>query len=170
MCRARSGEFSRTSCCAGTADRALSSLGVKRLSTLSLVLALAVAACTGSDSGSTEPGAADACLAEAPDCEDTTSSDLPPLEPERGVSVVEANAQPIDGAFELRGFFFADDAGARMCETLAESFPPQCGGASIPIGDFEVDLPLSLEAGVSWTDQVVFLEGQIIGGVFQPLR
>ena len=170
MCRARSGELCRTSCCAGTVDRALSSLGVKRLSMLSLIFVLAVTACTGSDSGSTEPDAADACLAGAPDCEDTTSSDLPPLEPERGVSVVDANAQSIDGAFELRGFFIADDAGARMCETLAESVPPQCGGASIPLGDFEVDLPLSSEAGVSWTDQVVYLEGQVIGGVFQPLR
>jgi hypothetical protein len=143
---------------------------VKRLTLFSLILALAVAACTGSDSGSTEPGVADTCLAGAPDCEDTVSSDLPATVPERGVSVADATAQPIDGAFELRGFFFVDDAGARMCETLLESFPPQCGGASIAVGDFEVDLPLSSEAGVSWTDSVVFLEGQIVGGVFQPLR
>ena len=36
--------------------------------------------------------------------------------------------------------------------------------------DFEVDLPLSSESGVSWTDQIVYLEGEIVGGVFQPLR
>ena len=135
-----------------------------------LILALAGAACTDSDSSSTEPGAVDTCLAGAPDCDDTASSDLPAIEPERGVSVPDATSQPIDGAFELRGFFIADGTGARMCETLLESFPPQCGGASIPVGDFEVDLPLSSDGGVSWTDQVVFLEGQIIGGVFQPLR
>ena len=143
---------------------------MKRLTPFIPILVLAVAACTGSDSASTEPDAADTCLAGAPDCDDTVSSDLPATEPERGVSVAEATAQPIDGAFELRGFFFVDDAGARMCETLAESFPPQCGGASIPVGDFEVALPLSSEAGISWTDSVVFLEGQIVGGVFQPLR
>ena len=62
------------------------------------------------------------------------------------------------------------NAGARMCETLLESFPPQCGGASIPVGDFDVDLPLSSEAGVTWTDQIAYLEGEIVGGVFQPLR
>ena len=119
-----------------------------------ILLALAVAACTGVDSGSTEPDAADTCLAEAPDCDDNFPSDLPATEPERGVSVTDATAGPIDGAFELRGFFVADDAGARMCETLLESFPPQCGGASIPVGDFDVDLPLSSEAGVTWTDPI----------------
>lgn len=143
---------------------------MKRLSVLLLILSLIASACTGSEPVSTEPGAADACLAGAPDCEDTSSSDLPATEPERGVSVVDATEQPIDGAFELRGFFFADDSGARMCETLRESFPPQCGGAFIPVGDFDVDMSLSTEAGVSWTDEVVYLEGQIIGGVFQPLR
>ena len=143
---------------------------MKRPSTLLLAIALAVAACTSSEPVSTGPGADDACLVGAPDCEDTTSSDLPAIEPERGVSVAEASAQPIDGAFELRGFFFADGSGARMCETLLESFPPQCGGASIPVGDFEVELPLSSESGVSWTDQLVYLEGEIVGGVFQPLR
>lgn len=136
-----------------------------------MVVALTLPACTASEPVSTPAGGADdACLVEAPECEDTFSSDLPPVEPERGVSVADATAQPIDGAFELRGFFFADDAGARMCETLLESFPPQCGGASIPLGDFAVELPLSSEAGVSWTDQVVYLEGEIVGGVFQPLR
>lgn len=84
--------------------------------------------------------------------------------------MADATARAIDGAFEVRGFFFADDGGARMCETLLESFPPQCGGASLPVGDFDVDLPLTSEQGVSWTDQVVYLEGEIIEGVFQPLR
>lgn len=135
-----------------------------------LIVVLAIAACTSSEPVSTEGGVEDACLVGAPDCEDTASSDLPAVEPERGVPVADATAQPIDGAFELRGFFFVDDAGARMCEVLLESFPPQCGGASIPLGDFDVDLSLSSEAGVSWTDQVVYLEGEIIGGVFQPLR
>ncbi|MGD2061469.1 MAG: hypothetical protein PVF87_11420 [Acidimicrobiia bacterium] len=143
---------------------------MNRLLALVLILATAAAACTTSDSGPTDPDAADTCLAEAPDCEDTVAGDLPATEPERGVSVADATAQPIDGAFELRGFFFVDAAGARMCESLLESFPPQCGGASIPVGDFDVDLSLSSEAGVSWTDQAVYLEGEIIGGVFQPLR
>lgn len=131
---------------------------------------MATAACAESDSGSTDSVAAGACLATAPDCDDTASSDLPAEEPERGVSVADATGQSIDGAFELRGFFFADGSGARVCETLLESFPPQCGGASISVGDFDVDLPLSSEAGVSWTDEVVYLEGEVVGGVFQPLR
>lgn len=143
---------------------------MKRLAVGLVILGIAGAACTESDSSAPEPDVADACLAGAPDCEDTMASDLPAEQPERGVSVGDATAQPIDGAFELRGFLFADDGGARLCETLIESFPPQCGGASLPVGDFDVGVPLSSEAGVSWTDQVVYLEGEIIGGVFQPLR
>ncbi len=145
-------------------------LSVNRLAAFVLVFALAGAACADSDSESAVPAAADTCLIGAPDCEDTTSSDLPAGEPERGVSVADATANLIDGAFELCGFFFADDTGARLCETLLESSPAQCGGASLPVGDFELDAPLSSVAGVSWTDQVVYLEGEIIGGVFQPLR
>jgi hypothetical protein len=119
-----------------------------------------------------EPSAAAACLPDTPDCEDTVVSDpdLLPVEPRRGVSVADALSQDIDGAFEVRGFFFADAAGSRVCELLLESFPPQCGGASLPVGDFDVDLVLNSEAGVSWTDAVVSLEGEIIGGIFQPLR
>lgn len=143
---------------------------MKFLAVVLVILGIAATACAEADSSASEPDVADACLPGAPDCEDTVASDLPAEEPERGVSVGDATAQPIDGAFELRGYFVADDGGARLCETLIESFPPQCGGASLPVGDFDVGVRLSSEAGVSWTDQVVYLEGEIIGGVFQPLR
>ncbi len=144
---------------------------MKRAFLIFALASLVLGACTTADTDP-EPDAAGACLAEAPDCEDTVASetDLPAVEPERGVSVADAVTQGIDGPFEVRGFFFVDSAGARICELLLESFPPQCGGASLPVGDFDVDLALNSESGVSWTDQVVYLEGEIIGGIFQPLR
>lgn len=146
---------------------------MKRTALIFVLVSLVLGACTSESSDPNEgPTAAAACLIEEPECEDTVASDpdVPPVEPERGVSVADAVTQSIDGAFEVRGFFFADAAGARVCEFLLESFPPQCGGASLPVGDFDVDLALDSEAGVSWTDGVVYLEGEIIEGVFQPLR
>lgn len=134
-----------------------------------VVLAL-LPACSPTESA--EPSAADTCLAEAPDCEDTftPADDLPTNEPERGVPVADVVPGAIDGAFEVRGFFFADELGARVCETLLESFPPQCGGASLPVGDFQLEVPVTSQSGVTWSPDVVLLEGEVVGGIFQPLR
>jgi hypothetical protein len=146
---------------------------MKRTTLIIMLASALIGGCNAATSGpEDESTAAGTCLAEAPDCEDDVEggADLAPVEPERGVAVADAFDQNIDGAFELRGFFFVDETGARLCELLAESFPPQCGGASVPVGDFAVDLALNSESGVSWTDEVVYLEGELVGGVFQPLR
>jgi hypothetical protein len=53
---------------------------------------------------------------------------------------------------------------------LAESFPPQCGGASIPLADTSAIDPDSINTnqGISWTDDEVFILGEIVDGVFVP--
>ncbi len=54
----------------------------------------------------------------------------------------------------------------RLCEALAESFPPQCGGASVPVSGHvgTSSIPLVSEQGVTWTDQPVTFLGEIIDG------
>lgn len=56
----------------------------------------------------------------------------------------------------VRGFVFWDDSGARVCELLLESFPPQCGGEQLSLTD---PTPLALELeesqGIRWTNQPV---------------
>ena len=51
---------------------------------------------------------------------------------------------------------------------LAESYPPQCGGASIPVTNYEevVNVPLNSNQNVTWTDDRVTFFGEIIDGVF----
>ncbi|HSK16262.1 MAG TPA: hypothetical protein VK915_08835 [Gaiellaceae bacterium] len=61
---------------------------------------------------------------------------------------------------------FLDDE-MRICEALAESFPPQCGGGSVLVEGIEPALvPWMVEVeGVWWTDRPVELEGVLADGV-----
>ncbi len=60
-----------------------------------------------------------------------------------------------------------DGTGMRMCEALAESFPPQCGGRSIEVMNPDVvDVDFTEEQGVRWTDGPVSLFGWVEGDTF----
>ena len=54
----------------------------------------------------------------------------------------------------------------KLCDALAESFPPQCGGASLVV--FGLDLAtvdgLVTEGDVSWTDRPIELRGVVSDG------
>lgn len=87
------------------------------------------------------------------------------------LSITEAgDASPGDLA-TVRGFIVADSAGVRLCEALAESFPPQCGGSFLIVEEFDAAAfpqVFTEEAGVIWTDQaqdvIGFLES---GGIIR---
>lgn len=50
------------------------------------------------------------------------------------------------------GFVLWDDSGARLCEVLMESYPPQCGGMSLAIANPDgLDLESEEAQGVRWT-------------------
>lgn len=141
-------------------------------------LALILAACGGGDDAAsalplndaTSGGGtvtAGACVEGEPDCEDTFVGTGEPTDiPRPGVSI--ATAIEIDGGFVIEGFYFADDRGIRLCELLAESLPPLCGGAVIPFDNSAgVDLGiLSVAQGVTWSDQPVLVVGNVVDGVF----
>lgn len=130
------------------------------------------------------PPAAGACLEGEPECNDTPQpgevpQDLPPPSDEPvspggsqgalvdgGLTVTEALNTDATGVIAVKGFLVIDGNGARLCEALAESFPPQCGGASIPVSNYEEVLgtPLQNEQGVSWTDGTVSFLGEIVDG------
>ena len=124
------------------------------------------------------PGAAGACLEGEPDCNDTPGgipSDLPPP-----VDAGGPTGQPVDGGLTvadalastgmitISGFLVADGEGARLCELLAESYPPQCGGAAIAITGYEeaLSVPVVGAQGVTWTDEYASFVGEIVDGVF----
>ena len=147
---------------------------------------------------------ASTCLAGEPDCQykgaaDEDVRDLPPpidAEPEPdpaggtvssgmlvdgGLSVAEALETDATGVIAIRGFIVADEGSVRLCELLAESFPPQCGGASIVLAGFSADglaelpndetLGLDTAQGITWTNQSVSFLGELADGelVIDPL-
>jgi hypothetical protein len=129
------------------------------------------------------------CLEGEPDCDDTgpigDPQDLPSGDDEPtvgdgggvisdgmtvdgGLQVSDALAGDALGIIAVQGFLVDSGTGAKLCEALAESFPPQCGGASIPVTGYEevIDVPLNSNQNTTWTDEVVTLFGEIIDGTF----
>jgi len=62
----------------------------------------------------------------------------------------------------VTGFLVVDAAGTRLCDVLAESFPPQCGSPLVTVTGLDVALvsaPVETTEGVSWTDEPITLRG-----------
>jgi hypothetical protein len=157
-----------------------------RIPLLVVAIALMAAACGTNDDSSELPinpnpddtpvAVAGACVEEEPDCNDTAVITEEPVDlpgdsggmlVDGGLSVSEALVTDATGTIAVKGFLVADDRGARLCELLAESMPPQCGGASIEVSGYEGTLsaPIQNAQGVSWTDDVVSVLGEIVEGV-----
>ena len=153
-------------------------------------LTLVVAACgTGSDAEGVDalpPDPAGACLEGDPDCRDIPGNEpLPPngepdlsQEPgddgvdvgvDGGLTVSDALTSTTEGVIAVAGFIVADASGLRLCEALAESLPPQCAGAALPLSDLESVDPddLRTEQGVTWSDYPVTVFGEIVDGTLQ---
>ncbi len=132
-----------------------------------------------------DPATAGACLEGEPDCNDIGVITDEPLdlpigsddEPgdvvtgsgalvDGGLTVSEALDTTATGIIAVQGFLLDDGSGARLCELLAESMPPQCGGASVSIENFEevLGVPLANAQGVTWTDSTVTFFGELVDG------
>ena len=129
-----------------------------------------------------------ACAPDTPDCNDTLvagdTGDEPLFiddEPRDGVapgsssgmvvggglSVGEALTTDVAGVIAVHGFAFSDADGVRLCDVLAASLPPQCGGDTIGLASLDgIDRTLLQESqGVQWTNEHVTLVGEIVDGV-----
>lgn len=164
---------------------------IRHLALLAAVT-LAVAACATPDAGdaaadlplNSDPGSsgqiAGTCLEGEPECNDTPG-DLPPPgdiadEPitpspalvDGGLTISEALATDAEGIIAVQGFLLVADGTSLLCDALAESYPPQCGGASIEITGYEEALgaPITSAQGVSWTEEHVTFLGEIVDGTF----
>ena len=168
---------------------------MKKLALLFASLALIATACGGSEDdaaalpvndGADQPAIDAACLVGEPECNDTPGGepqDLPPpgddpatsdgLVVDGGLTVTEALRTDATGIIAVQGFVVATSEDVKLCEALAESFPPQCGGASIVLEGLDQIDPdeLSTEGNVSWTDSAVTVLGELIDGalVADPL-
>jgi hypothetical protein len=124
----------------------------RRLLALLGVLALAATACGGGDAGNSDSDPSD-----------------DPVTPSTTVSVSELLAAgTMDGRFTVTGYLFIDtDGNAVLCEAIAESYPPQCGGQSIDVaGDIPMLDDLTTDQGLRWSDNPVELEGTFDGTTF----
>jgi hypothetical protein len=116
--------------------------------TLAVIAALLVAglpvACGGDDDDAAAPG--------------TTSAGA-----ETAISIDEALASDSDQPVLVSGNLLVMPDDVRLCSALAESFPPQCGGASVHVADLELATVEGLitEGDVSWTDRPIELLGVV---------
>lgn len=82
------------------------------------------------------------------------------------ISIDEALASASAEPLLVSGNLLAQEGEVRLCSALAESFPPQCGGASLLVEGLkleEVD-GLVTERDVSWTDRPMELLGVVRDG------
>lgn len=84
--------------------------------------------------------------------------------------VDEAVANQASGEVRLRGYLIGREGGpTRLCEEMLESFPPQCGGASVLVDGLDpasVD-ELSRQEQAFWTSREIELKGVLDGGVLR---
>lgn len=164
-----------------------------RTAPLLIVLALVAAACGGGsdDAASLPPAGSDTagngdpattCLAGEPDCADVPGNAAAPLDladaagsdsgmaADGGLTVAEALESAATGTIAVKGFIVEAAGEARLCDALAESFPPQCGEASVQLGTLDQVDPesLSSEGNVRWTDATVTVFGELIDGTLIP--
>jgi hypothetical protein len=124
----------------------------------------------------TEPDCDDVGVVSGDDAGDIGSAGSAGMLADGGLTVSEALATEASGVIAVKGFVVADSDGVRLCEALAESSPPQCGGAAMLLAGMTVtDLDalgggegfdLESSQGVSWTDDSVSLFGEMVDGDF----
>ena len=112
-----------------------------------LGLSLLAAACSGDDATAQLP------VNDTPN-DDATSSDTDGLGSAvgPGISVSEAKSSTAEPPFLVNGALVAANGEVKLCEALAESFPPQCGGSYLVVSGLDVDglEGLQTEGDVSW--------------------
>ena len=73
-----------------------------------------------------------------------------------GITVADARASTLSGPLLVNGAVVIVDREGRLCSALAESFPPQCGGDSMPVvGLDSATLDLQSEGNARWTNEQV---------------
>ena len=84
-----------------------------------------------------------------------------------GISISEALTTDIVGPLLINGQLHVQNSQARLCETLAESFPPQCAGKFLVVKGLDLTTidGLTSEGSVTWSDQPVQVLGTVEGEV-----
>ena len=121
---------------------------MKRLTSLTLLIVL-LAACAAQD---TPPASSPSGGAPVLVIADGAPGDGP------GLTVAEALTHgPTDDLVTVTGALFVDaDGTVRLCDAIAESFPPQCGGDRIVVEGLDLDDidDIQEENDVRWSESI----------------
>lgn len=122
---------------------------MRRIALALAVAVLAAAGCGGSeeqDPPATPPGAATG----------------------PGLTVAEAIASDLDGPLLVRGSLVELEGTLRLCDALAESYPPQCGGERLVVEGYDIAAADGVQqaSGVRWAEGVKLL-GEVDDGVLR---
>jgi hypothetical protein len=92
--------------------------------------------------------------------------------PAQPLTVEEALEADPEELVVVRGFFVQTSREARLCSALAESYPPQCAGASVVLEGLPPEElpPLERAQGVAWADHPVTLRGYVVGEALRVVR
>ena len=149
---------------------------------LLLVGAIALSSCAVSEERSGPgadgvPSVLTACAEDAPGCQDTlvTGGD-DPLAPSTDSDVSVSGGMALDALsiadallyegsepVATVGFVVRTSESSRICDALAESYPPQCAGESIEITNPDATdaIPLIEEGNVQWSPERVTVIGTV---------
>lgn len=124
-----------------------------RIVCLLLLASVTLTACNGGsgDAGNTDTGRDDDTTLGAP--------------ADGGLTVPEALETDATGPLTVQGFLIDDGSAVRLCQVSMESYPPQCGGASLEVEGVDVAIleGATTEGEVAWVDQVT-LTGELEDG------
>ena len=84
-----------------------------------------------------------------------------------GLTIPEAIAYKGNEIIAVQGFVYRSGETNALCELLAESYPPQCGGESLVIANPEAtnDIALTEAEGIRWSEDYVTVFGRLADGV-----
>ena len=84
-----------------------------------------------------------------------------------GLSIGEALTSNLTGPLLINGLLHVQTGQVRLCESLAESFPPQCAGRFLVVEGLDLTTMdgLTSEGSVTWSDQPVQVLGTVEGEV-----
>lgn len=145
----------------GNPGRAVSVRGrMKRLASMTLLLALLAGCASTGDAPSTVPGSTGTDPSGAGRDADGILTIEPGSAGGPGISIEEAVGNGGGEPLLVNGALVVDpDGRVLLCDALAESFPPQCGGARIEVRGLEVESVPDLQQGngVRWAEHVQLL-------------
>ena len=82
-----------------------------------------------------------------------------------GISIDEVLITDLKGPLLINGLLHIENGQVRLCESLAESFPPQCGGRFLVVKGLDLLKMdgLTREGSVTWSERSVQILGTVEG-------